>query len=96
MFREITRKKQAVSREIAVSILKNENGWDINFISVIVFGKIEIITEKSQIENICRRLSYKFTSDEKYIEHEIEQFADNTLLLCLTPECITGKKVNEA
>ena len=46
--------------------------------------------------DICRKLSYKFTSDSEYIEKEIVSFGKNTLCLELIPEHITGKKIKES
>lgn len=75
---------------------KKDSSWALDFISVIVFGKAEFINDKERIIEISRLLSLKFTSDENYIENEIKQYADNTALFCITPEHITGKRVNEA
>ena len=68
--------------------------WKVN--SVIVFGRVEIIDNLEQIVDITTKLSYKFTQDEEYIRREIEQAAERTLLLKLTPEHICGKLVTEA
>lgn len=75
---------------------RREGEWALNIRSVIVFGRIKVLSDPVQIENICRKLCYKFTEDEAYIEKEIDQFAKATLLLELTPEYMTGKLVNEA
>ena len=55
-----------------------------------------MIDDLSEIEKITRKLSYKFTNDEKYIENEIKSSAHRTLLLKLVPENICGKIVTEA
>lgn len=70
--------------------------WALNIRSVIVFGKIEIIEDMETVIKISRLLSYKFTNDEKYIEHEITNAGPRTLMFALVPEYITGKLVNEA
>lgn len=70
--------------------------WALNFKSVIVFGKIEIVDDSEKIVDITAKLSRKFTSDNDYIKNEIEQYAHKTLLLVLSPEHICGKKVVEA
>lgn len=75
---------------------KKENSWILNIKSVIVFGKIEIIDDIETIKNISRRLSYKFTTDENYIEKEIKNFADKTLLLKLEIQHLSGKSIAEA
>ena len=63
---------------------------------MIVFGRIEIIEEKDKIYDIARRLSYKFTDDEAYIERELKNAGPRTFMFALVPEHITGKLVNEA
>ena len=70
--------------------------WALNIRSVIVFGRIEIIEEKDKIYDIARRLSYKFTDDEAYIERELKNAGPRTFMFALVPEHITGKLVNEA
>ena len=75
---------------------KEEGDWALNVRSVIVFGRVEIISDLDAISKIAYALSRKFTSDEEYIRNEIAQFAKATLLLKLTPEHICGKKVKES
>ncbi|MBQ4347225.1 MAG: pyridoxamine 5'-phosphate oxidase family protein, partial [Firmicutes bacterium] len=73
-----------------------EGEWAWKVKSVIVFGRISIISDIDKIIDITTKLSHKFTSDEEYIKKEIESSAMRTLLLELTPEHICGKKVTEA
>ncbi len=75
--------------------VRPEGQWARRVNSVIVFGKMEIIDDISLVTEITRALSYLFTDDTTYIEREIESAAHKTLLLCLTPEHICGKKVVE-
>ena len=75
---------------------RREDEWALNIRSVIVFGRIEFIEDKEKIYEIARRLSYKFTDDEEYIEREIVRSGPGTLMFALVPEHITGKLVNEA
>ena len=63
---------------------------------MIVFGKIEFIEDQTKTVEISRLLSYKFTTDEKYIADEIQRAGPRTLLLALTPEHMTGKLVKES
>lgn len=70
--------------------------WAYTVRSVIVFGRIEIIDDVDTVSQISRKLCYKFTQDENYIQDEIEQYANATLLLKLTPEHICGKRVKES
>ena len=75
---------------------REEGDWAYNVRSVIVFGRMEIVDDLTEVERIARLLSYKFTQDEKYIQNEIEQYAKVTLLLKLMPEHICGKLVTES
>lgn len=75
---------------------KNEGEWALNIKSVIVFGRIELIDDIDRITDITRKLSYKFTKDESYIENEIKLYASKTLLLKLEVEHMCGKMVTES
>lgn len=95
-------KIDAIRRHDKVSFCVYDNGfrrdgeWALNFKSVIVFGRVEILEDREKIYDIARRLSHKFTNDEAYIEREIENSGPGTLMFALTPEYITGKLVNES
>ena len=65
--------------------------WWLTIRSVIAFGKIEIIEDRETIERISRLLSEKFTTDEEYIDREIEKYASATTLIALSVEHMTGK-----
>ena len=60
---------------------RNDGEWALNIRSVIVFGKIEIIEDMEKILHISRLLSYKFTKDEKYIEHKIVNAGPRTFII---------------
>jgi len=75
---------------------RREGEWFLRIRSVIVFGKIEFIEDQAKTFEISRLLSYKFTTDEKYIADEIQRAGPRTLLLALTPEHMTGKLVKES
>lgn len=75
---------------------QEEGHWALRFKSVIVFGKVTVITDPDRIIDITTKLSRKFTSDESYIQSEIKAHAHRTLLLELTPEHISGKAVTES
>ena len=74
--------------------VENDN-WYLCFKSVIVFGKIEFIEDKDKIADLCRKLSYRFTDDENYIEEEIQKSLQGTLMFSLSIEDIQGKYVTE-
>jgi len=73
----------------------HENGWARLFESVIVFGKIHFVEDKSEIAAIARKLSHKFTLDDTYIEHEIKQDLPQTAMYYIEIEHMTGKRVTE-
>ena len=75
---------------------KKEGDWALNIRSVIVFGKIEMVDDREKIYEIARKLSYKFTDDTEYIEHEIIHSGPGTLMFALVPEHMNGKLVNES
>ena len=95
-------KIDAISRHDKASFCVYDNGfrnpgeWALNIRSVIVFGRIEIVEDMDKVIRISRLLSYKFTNDEAYIEHEISNDGPRSLMFALVPEWITGKIVNEA
>ncbi len=76
--------------------LPREDGWSLDFRSVIVFGRVEILEDPERVEAISRAVCDKFTQDEAYIEDEVRRALWRTVCLCLTPEHISGKKVHEA
>ena len=75
---------------------RRDGEWALNVRSVIVFGRMQMLTDAALIADITARLSRKFTQDEAYIRREIEGGAHHTLLLRLVPEHMCGKLVNES
>ncbi len=69
--------------------------WALNVRSVVVFGRVEMITDPKIIVPICTALSRQFTKDEAFIQKELDRFVNGTLLLRLTPEHICGKQLDE-
>ena len=76
--------------------VKDEGGWAYTFKSVVVFGRVEFIDDQAEATEICRRLSRRFTHDEKYIDNEIKNFGALVKVFALVPEHVTGKRVHEA
>lgn len=75
---------------------QEEGDWAKYVKSVIVFGKAELIDDKSEVERICRLLCDKFPCTPEYIEKEIEKDTKRTLLIAIDIENINGKLVHEA
>ena len=75
--------------------VRKDGDWFLTFRSVIVFGRIEMVEDHDRVIELSRRLSYKFTSDEAYIQHEVEHSGPRTVMFALVPENICGKLVTE-
>ena len=73
-----------------------EGDWALNIKSVIVFGRIHIIEDHEKALELTRRLSRKYTSDEAYIQKEIDSYGYEVLVFALEPEQITGKITKES
>ena len=74
----------------------NPGEWAKNVKSVIVFGKIEFVTDEDKARIICSRIARKFTSDDEYIDNELKMAFSRVQCLELIPEHMTGKLVKEA
>lgn len=75
---------------------RREGEWALNISSVIVFGRIEFVEDHERVIDLSRKLSYKYTQDDEYIEKEIIRSGPGTLCMELIPEYISGKLVNES
>ena len=71
------------------------NGWALDFKSVIVFGRLEPVKDHDRALEISRKLSLKFTQDLDYIEEDIRRSGERVLCFALKPEHISGKRVSE-
>ena len=91
----------AVRRHEKVSFCVHDEGvqcpgdWALTVRSVIVFGRVEVVEDRETVYAISRALSRKFTDDEAYIDRVIAEAGPATILLALTPEYMTGKRVKE-
>ena len=75
---------------------RKEGEWALNINSVIVFGRISLVTDPEKAKLICTNITRKFTDDEEYLAHELEHAFPRVQCLELTPEHMTGKLVNES
>ncbi len=73
-----------------------EGEWALNVRCVIVFGRLRPVEDHVRAMEICRKLCYKFTSDEEYIADEILRHGGGTMVYELVPEHMTGKRVKES
>ena len=97
---KVGHKLDAIANSDKVSFCVYDKGyhkdghWSLNIKSVIIFGRIHIVDDWSDelMVDFCKR----FTNDTDYIYSEIEKFRNNTVVLCLEIEHMTGKLINEA
>lgn len=75
---------------------RKEGEWALNINSVIVFGRISLVTDTEKAKKICTEITRKFTDDEEYLAHELEHAFPRVQCLELMPEHMTGKLVNES
>ena len=69
--------------------------WALHVKSVIVFGRIKLVTDEAKAHEVCEKLCRKFTDDEEFIEGHITKYLAKTQCLELTIEWMTGKLVKE-
>lgn len=75
---------------------RKEGEWALNIRSVVVFGRMSVVTDEAKIRTICGNLCRKFTDDQEYLEKELKNSLPRVCCLELTPEHMTGKLVNES
>ena len=68
----------------------------MNIRSVVVFGRISMVTDEEKAKAICAGLCRKFTDDEEYIRRELENALPRVQCLERTIDHMTGKLVNES
>ena len=75
---------------------RKDGEWFLNINSVIIFGKIRLVTDLEITRKICINLVQKFTDDEKYLEKELQNALPRVQCLEFEIEHMTGKLVNES
>lgn len=75
---------------------RKDGEWALNIRSVIVFGRLEEVTDPEKVVEICTNICKKFTDDEEYLRQELEHAGSHVNCLVLKPEHMTGKLVNES
>ena len=75
---------------------RKDGEWALNINSVIIFGKIRLVTDLEITRKICINLVQKFTDDEKYLEKELQNALPRVQCLEFEIEHMTGKLVNES
>lgn len=75
---------------------KKEGHWEWNVTSVVVFGRVKLLTDKAVIENHLRKLAKKYYPTADEIEAEMNSSAaDRVQMFVIDIEHMTGKIVNE-
>ena len=75
---------------------RKEGEWALNISSVVVFGRISLVTDEEKAKEIGTHLCRKFTDDEVYIQKELQNALPRAQCLELTIDHMTGKLVNES
>ncbi len=75
---------------------RKDGEWALNVTSVVVFGRMRLVTDEEKIKEICSAICRKFTDEEAYLEKELKSFLPCVQCLELIPEHMTGKLVKEA
>ena len=75
---------------------RKEGEWALNVTSVVVFGRISLVTDVDKARMIGENLCRKFTNDEAFIKHELQNALPRVQCLELTIDHMTGKLVNES
>ena len=75
---------------------RKEGEWALNISSVVIFGRISLVTNEEKAKEIGTHLCRKFTDDEAYLQKELTAALPRAAFLELTPEHMTGKLVNES
>ena len=75
---------------------KKEGHWEWNVTSVVVFGRVALVTDRTVIEDRLRKLAIKYYPTEDEVEEEMSSSsADRVQLYAIEIEHMTGKFVNE-
>jgi hypothetical protein len=75
---------------------RKEGEWALNVNSVVIFGHISLVNDENKTRMIGEKLCRKFTNDEEYIQHELQNALPRVQCLELTIDHMTGKLVNES
>ena len=93
--RDAIKKYPKASYCVVDSGVKNKGEWWYTFRSVIVFGKIKIVSDKKEKTDKLRELGNKFFPTPEETDLEIKRLLDKTEVFELEIEHMSGKKVVE-
>ena len=75
---------------------RKEGEWALNISSVIVFGRVKIMTDSGRILEKLRLLGNKYYPSDGDVEREIGRTLSRVCMLELEIDHMTGKLVNES
>lgn len=88
-------KYDKVSYCVMDSGVKNEDGWSYIFRSVIVFGRIRILTDEKERIDKLTHLGDKFFPSHEHTLNEISRLLSKTEVFEISIEHMSGKIVQE-
>ncbi len=75
---------------------KKDGAWELNVTSVIVFGKVKFIDDKTIIEEKLRKMATKYYPNQEEVEKGMTSSSfSHVQMFALDIEHMTGKLVNE-
>ena len=89
------RRSNKVTFNVLSAGWKKEGDWWMQFNTVTVFGRIQILEDSKARETALRAIGRKYYPDETSAERAVQKHLDHLCILKLTPEHITGKHVNK-
>lgn len=92
---DAVRKHDKVSFCVMDKGVKNDDGWSYTFKSIVVFGKIKILTDESERIDKLTHLGDKFFPSHEDVVDEIERLLYKTDVFELTIDYMSGKIVKE-
>ena len=75
---------------------RKDGEWALNINSVVIFGRMKLVSDADKTREICTNLCRKFTDDEDYLQKELINALPRVQCLEMTIEHMTGKLVNES
>ena len=75
---------------------RKDGEWALNINSVVIFGRMKLVTDADKTREVCTNLCRKFTDDEAYLQKELTNALPRVQCLELIIEHMTGKLVNES
>ena len=75
---------------------KNDDAWEWNATSVVVFGKAKFVDNPAIIEDRLRKMALKYYPNKEEVDAEMSSPAFNRVqMIAIEIEYMTGKLVNE-